>query len=57
MTEVSTVERGLSLFSACFMVLIWASQEAPHCDMALVHDDDLALLLDFKGLGDEIVGR
>jgi hypothetical protein len=55
MSEVSAVERDLSLFSACFMVLIWTSQEAPHCNMALVHDDDLALL-DFEGLCDEIVG-
>ena len=32
-----------------------ASQEAPHCSMALVHDDDLALL-DLDVLGDETVG-
>ena len=34
------------------LILMWTVQLAPHCDMALVHDDDLEQIL---GVGDSTV--
>ena len=53
---MSTTEKRSLPFLCVFGTNIGlASQEAPHCSMALVHDDDLALL-DLDALGDETVG-
>jgi hypothetical protein len=36
------------------LILMWTVQQAPDCDMALVHDDDLVRIL---GVGDGAVRK
>ncbi len=36
------------------VILTWTLQRAPHCDMALVHDDDLDRIL---AVGDRTVSE